>query len=62
LATLVAKPRSIAYLTSPEVTSRLTGGLNRTPRRMWTVTVLPSFDTCGIAAARSGIALTLFGL
>ena len=34
--------RSIAYLTSLDVTSRLTGGLNFTPLLRWKVTVLPS--------------------
>ena len=62
MATLVAKPRSIAYFTSAAVTSRFTGGLKRTPSRMCTVTVLPPFEIFGIAAARSGIALTLDGL
>ena len=40
----------------------MTGGLKRTPGRMWTVTVFPPFEYVGIADARSGIALTLFGL
>jgi hypothetical protein len=62
LATLEAKPRSIAYFTSREVTSRLTGGLKRTPRRRVTVNVFPSCETFGIAAARSGTVLMLFGL
>ena len=60
-ATLEAKPRSIAYLTSADVTSRFTGGLKRTPLRMRTVTVRPSPETVGMAAARSGTALTLDG-
>lgn len=54
LATLVAKPRSIAYLTSAEVTSRFTGGLKWTPCFRVTVTVLPSFETVGMLTARSG--------
>jgi hypothetical protein len=62
LETLWAKPRSIAYFTSAEVTARLTGGLNLTPCLMWTVTVLPSFETVGMLAARSGTGLMLFGL
>jgi hypothetical protein len=62
VATLVSKPRSIAYLTSADVTSRFTGGLKRTPLRMCTVTVLPPFETVGMRAARSGTASTLFGL
>ena len=51
---MLKKPRSIAYLTSLDVTSRLTGGENLTPLRIFTVTVLPSSDTCGSAVARSG--------
>ena len=62
METLVAKPRSIAYLTSAEVTSLLTGGLNRTPCLRWTVMVLPPFVTTGMPAARSGSGATLFGL
>ena len=46
--------RSIAYLTSAEVTSRLTGSENMTPLRSFTVTVLPSGAISGSAAARSG--------
>ena len=61
MATLDANPRSIAYFTSADVTSRLTGGLKRTPGRMCTVTVLLPFEYVGIAEARSGIALIEFG-
>src|SRR5690242_18971211 len=62
LATDDAKPRSIAYLTSADGTSRLTGGLNLIPCLIFTVIVRPFFDTVGIAAARSGTGVTLFGL
>jgi hypothetical protein len=52
--TVLKKPRSIAYLTSAAVTSRLTGGEKCTPERSLTVTVLPSSDTVGAVVARSG--------
>ncbi len=58
--TLTEKLRSIAYFTSAEVTSRFTGGPKRTPFLMRTVTVLPSAEIFGIAAARSGTVLTEF--
>ena len=32
------------------------------PFRMWTVTVLPSLETVGMLAARSGVGWMLFGL
>ena len=56
LATVLKKPRSIAYLTSREVTSRFTGGEKRTPWRIFTVTVRPSGETTGGLEARSGAA------
>ena len=62
MPTAASKPRSIAYFTSAEVTSRFTGGLNLMPFRMWTVIVLPSFEMVGIADARSGTGWMLFGL
>ena len=46
--------RSIAYLTSLDVTSRFTGGLNFTPLLRWKVTVLLSDETSGGPSARSG--------
>jgi hypothetical protein len=49
-------------LTSFEVTARFTGGLKRTPVRMCTVTVRPSFETVGMLEARSGTAFMLSGL
>jgi hypothetical protein len=55
VATIRKKPRSIVYFTSREVTSRLTGGENRTPRLSRTVTVSPSGATSGGACARSGV-------
>ena len=51
---MLKNPRSIAYLTSSDVTSRSTGGEKRTPLRIFTVTVLPSSETWGSASARSG--------
>src|SRR3954454_24402302 len=54
LATLAVKARSKAYLTSLEVTSRLTGGPNFTPLRIMTVIVLLSDEICGSPSARSG--------
>src|SRR4051794_4892305 len=51
--TLTEKNRSTAYLTSAEVTSRLTGGAYRIPGLIATVTVFWSGETCGGAAARS---------
>jgi hypothetical protein len=44
----------MAYLTSAVVTSRLTGGENFTPERIFTVTVLPSAEMSGALSARSG--------
>ena len=55
---MLKKPRSIAYLTSFEVTSRLTGGEKRTPSRIFTVTVLPSREISGSDSARSGTAVS----
>src|SRR3954454_16059582 len=52
--TFSVKKRSKAYLTSLEVTSRLTGGENFTPERSLTVTVLLSEEICGGPSARSG--------
>src|SRR3954451_3908879 len=61
--TLIEKKRSKAYLTSFEVTSRFTGGLNFTPFLMWTVIVLRSWEISGLLAARSGTgSLPLSGL
>src|SRR4051794_39508363 len=53
LATFAVNARSKAYLTSLEVTSRLTGGENFTPVRSLTVIVLLSLEICGMDAARS---------
>ena len=50
-------PRWSPYATSSEVTSRLTGGLNFTPVRILTVTVLPSSEISGGPSARSGSGL-----
>src|SRR3954471_14723136 len=55
--TLIEKKRSIAYLTSFDVTSRLTGGPNFTPLRILTVTVFLSPEICGSLSARSGTGL-----
>jgi hypothetical protein len=52
--TVLKKPRSIAYLTSLDVTTRLTGGENLTSLRSLIVTVLASAETSGAAEARSG--------
>ena len=41
------------YFTSPAVTGRLTGAENRIPARRCTVTVRPSAEMSGSAAARS---------
>ena len=46
--------RSNAYLMSLVVTSRLTGGENFTPERIFTVMVLLSSEICGSPSARSG--------
>ena len=43
------------YLTSAEVTSRLTGFENMTPFLIFTVTVLPSSEISGMPSARSGV-------
>ena len=51
------KPRSIAYLKSFDVTSRLTGLENFTPLLILTVTVLPSSEISGSPSARSGTGL-----
>src|SRR3954470_13495596 len=55
--TLTEKKRSIAYLTSLEVTARLTGGAYLTPWRILTVTVFLSSETWASSAARSGTGL-----
>src|SRR4051812_38610727 len=60
--TFAEKKRSKAYLTSFEVTSRLTGGLNFTPGFILTVTVLRSFESCGLSTARSGVGSVCPGL
>jgi hypothetical protein len=57
LLTEEKNPRSIAYLTSADVTSRRTGGEKCTPARSRTVTVRPSAETTGSSAARSGRAV-----
>ncbi len=57
LATELKKPRSIAYLTSADVTTSLYGGEYLTPCLILIVTVLPSSDTCGGPSARSGCML-----
>ena len=49
LADELKKPRSIAYLTSADVTSWSYGGEYLTPCLILTVTVLPSSETCGAA-------------
>jgi hypothetical protein len=54
LDTLEVNARSKAYLTSLDVTARLTGGANLMPGRSLTVIVRRSAETCGAAAARSG--------
>ncbi len=60
---MLKNPRSIAYLTSLDVTSRFTGGLNFTPLRILTVMVLRSCEIWGLLAARSGTgSLALSGL
>jgi hypothetical protein len=58
LATEVKNPRSIAYLTSADVTSLLYGFEYMTPFLISTVTVLPSGEISGGFAARSGTMLT----
>src|SRR3954447_23359570 len=62
LLTLEVNARSKAYLTSREVTSRLTGGEKRTPLRSLTVIVLASAETSGGPAARSGTSCVEPGL
>ncbi len=62
LGTFSEKARSIAYFTSAAVTSRFTGGLKCTPRRIGTVTVLLSAEIVGWAAARSGDLVVSAGL
>jgi hypothetical protein len=52
--TFAEKNRSKAYLTSLDVTSRFTGGLNFTPGLILTVTFLRSSEICALSAARSG--------
>src|SRR4051794_41878994 len=60
--TLIEKNRSNAYLTSLEVTSRFTGGLNFTPFLMWTVIVLRSCGISGVLSSKSGTgSLAFFG-
>jgi hypothetical protein len=64
LFTELKNPRSIAYLTSADVTFRLTGGENWTPRLSATVTRQPSAEMAGRVAARSGstaVASSTFG-
>ena len=50
--------RSIAYLMSSDVTSRLTGGAYLTPLRILIVIVFWSSETCGSPSARSGTAFS----
>src|SRR3954449_975301 len=52
--TFSVNARSMAYLTSLDVTARLTGGENFTPLRSLTVMVFASSETCGGPSARSG--------
>jgi hypothetical protein len=59
LPTFAVKARSIAYLTSLETTSRLTGFENITPFLIFTVTVLPSSEISGSPSARSGTAFVV---
>ena len=55
--------RSIAYLKSFEVISRLTGLENVAPFLIFTVTVLPSSEISGSPSARSGTGLVVsFGM
>ena len=51
----MVKARSMAYLMSAVVTSRLTGGANLMPCLILTVIVLLSAEICGSPSARSGI-------
>src|SRR4051812_27956456 len=62
LATFCVNARSNAYLTSLDVTSRLTGGENFTPLRSFTVTVLRSEEISGSDSARSGVGSCSSGL
>ena len=57
MATVGLNPRSMAYLTSLEVTARLTGGLNLTFGLILIVTVLLSAEIWGSPAAMSGTGL-----
>ena len=50
--------RSIAYLMSAVLTTRLTGGAYLIPGLMWTVIVLLSDEISGGPVARSGTGLT----
>jgi len=59
---LAEKNRSKAYLTSFDVTARLTGGLNLTFGLILTVIVLRSLEISGLAAARSGTGAVWPGL
>ena len=60
--TLAEKNRSKAYLTSYDVTARLTGGLNLTFGLILTVIVLRSLEISGLLAARSGTGTACPGL
>ena len=54
--------RSIAYLTSFAVISRLTGGANLTPFRSFTVTVFLSSEISRLALGEVGHGLSSSGL
>ena len=56
------KQRSIAYLMSAVLTVRFwSGALYFTPGLIFTVMVLPPFETAGRAVARSGVGVVSFG-
>src|SRR5689334_21280058 len=60
--TFSEKKRSKAYLTSFDVTARLTGGLYLMPGLILTVIVRRSLEICGLSAARSGVGSVSPGL
>jgi hypothetical protein len=60
--TFSEKKRSMAYLTSLEVTARFTGGPNFTFGLIFTVTDLASSAICGSPSARSGTGCSSPGL
>ena len=56
------KQRSIAYLTSADLTVRFwSGGLYLMPFLILIVSVLPPFETFGSAVARSGVGVVSSG-